>query len=97
MAATEKKSTPSVGFPITFDQFAKKPVQGIMFLCLVSVGYLYIDLKLNYNKQIDNQGKKIEMLEKKIDTLTEQLRRSDSITAAATSKLNLLQQLGKIK
>lgn len=87
----------SIGFPITFSEFAKEPVKGVMFLCLVAVGYLYVDLKLNYNNQIQKQGEKIEILEQKIDLLTTELRRSDSITAAATSKLTLLQELGKIK
>ena len=92
---TEKKV--SVGLPITFDQFSKEPVKGIMFLCLVAVGYLYVDLKLNYNAQIEKQGHKIELLEAKIDALTQQLRKSDSTLAASASKLQLLQQLGKIR
>lgn len=91
----EKKA--GISLPITFGEFAKEPIKGIMFLCLVAVGYLYVDLKLNYNAQIEKQGKKIEVLEQKIDQLTTELRRSDSITAAATSKLLLLQELGKIK
>lgn len=90
----EKKS---VGFPISFSEFAKEPVKGVMFLCLVAVGYLYIDLKLNYNKQIEKQGAKIELLEHKIDALTEQLRRSDSLLSASASKIRTLQELGKIK
>lgn len=92
---TEKKI--SVGLPITFSEFVKEPVKGVMFLCLVAVGYLYVDLKLNYNNQIEKQGEKIEMLESKIDLLTQQLRRSDSLQSAANSKLMLLQELGKIK
>ncbi len=91
----EKKA--SIGFPITFSEFVKEPVKGVMFLCLVAVGYLYVDLKLNYNKQIEKQGEKIEILENKIDMLTQQLRKSDSTLAAATSKLILLRELGKIK
>lgn len=87
----------SVGLPISFSEFAKEPVKGVMFLCLVAVGYLYVDLKVNYNKQIEKQGEKIEILESKIDLLTAQLRKSDSTLAASTSKLMLLQELGKIK
>lgn len=82
---------------ITFDQFVKEPVKAVLFLSLISIGYLYVDLKINYNDQIEKQGKKIEMLESKIDILTQQLRRSDSTLAAAASKLALLQELGKIK
>ena len=82
---------------ITFEQFVKEPIKAVLFLSLVSIGYLYVDLKINYNDQIEKQGKKIEMLESKIDILTQQLRRSDSTLAAAASKLALLQELGKIK
>jgi hypothetical protein len=82
---------------ITFDQFVKEPVKAVLFLSLISIGYLYIDLKINYNDQIEKQGKKIELLESKIDILTQQLRKSDSTLAAAASKLALLQELGKIK
>jgi hypothetical protein len=95
MSETKKKV--SIGMPISFSEFAKEPAKGIMFLCLVAVGYLYIDLKINYNKQIDKQGEKIELLESKIDMLTQQLRRSDSLQASANSKLQVLEQLGKIK
>lgn len=87
----------SVGLPISFSEFAKEPVKGVMFLCLVAVGYLYVDLRINYNNQIEKQGQKIEMLESKIDALTYQLRKSDSLQSAANSKLLLLQELGKIK
>jgi hypothetical protein len=82
---------------ITFDQFVKEPVKAVLFLSLISIGYLYVDLKINYNDQIEKQGKKIEILESKIDILTQQLRKSDSTLAAAASKLALLQELGKIK
>lgn len=93
----EEKKKISVGLPITFAEFAKEPVKGVMFLCLVAVGYLYIDLKLNYNNQIEKQGQKIELLETKIDQLTQQLRKSDSLQSSANSKLLILQELGKIK
>jgi hypothetical protein len=87
----------SAGFPISFSEFAKEPVKGIMFLCLIAIGYLYVDLKINYNSQIEKQGARIESLEHKIDVLTEQLRRSDSLLSASASKIRTLQELGKIK
>ena len=97
MAEEKETKKVGVGLPITFSEFAKEPVKGVMFLCLVAVGYLYVDLKLNYNNQIDKQGQKIEALENKIDALTMQLRRADSLQSASSSKLVLLEQLGKIK
>ena len=96
MAAKEKSVSVSA-LPISVKDFAKEPVKGVMFLCLVAVGYLYVDGKLNYNSQIEKQGEKIELLESKIDQLTNQLRKSDSSLSAAISKINTLQELGKIK
>ena len=93
----EQEKKRAVTIPMTFSEFAKEPVKGVMLLCLVAVGYLYVDLKINYNKQIDKQGKKIEVLEAKIDALTYQLRKADSLQSASSSKLLLLEQLGKIK
>jgi len=83
--------------PISFKDFAKEPVKGLMFICLIAVGYLYVDGKVNYSNQIEKQGEKIEVLETKLDLLTNQLRRSDSALSSAVSKITTLQQLGKIK
>jgi len=94
---TAKKEVKVSALPISFAEFAKEPVKGLMFICLVAVGYLYVDGKLNYNKQIETQGKKIEVLETKVDLLTNQLRKSDSALSSAMSKIATLQELGKIK
>jgi hypothetical protein len=83
--------------PISFKDFSKDPVKGLLFIVLMAIGYLYVDGKMNYTKQIDNQGKKIQVLEDKVDKVVNQLRVSDSTLAAAESKIALLQQLGKIK
>jgi hypothetical protein len=83
--------------PITFKEFSKDPVKGLLFIVLLAIGYLYVDGKMNYNNQIDKQGKKIEKLELKVDILSNQLRRSDSALSGAISTINLLQQLGKIQ
>lgn len=100
--ATQKRESKGVSvgtnpLPISFKDFAKEPVKGLMFICLIAVGYLYIDGKVNYSNQIEKQGEKIEVLENKVDLLTDQLRRSDSALSSAVSKISTLQQLGKIK
>jgi hypothetical protein len=82
--------------PISFKDFAKEPVKGLLFIVIIAIGYLYVDGKINYNTQIKNQGNKIEVLETKVDALTNQLRRSDSALSAAVSKITVLQELGKI-
>ena len=94
-AATEVKA-PSL-MPISFKDFSKDPVKGMLFLVLLAIGYLYVDGKMNYTSQIETQAKKIQILEVRIENLGNQLRRSDSTLAAAESKIAVLQQLGKIK
>ena len=39
--------------PISFTQFAKDPVKGLLFMVILAVGYLYIDNKTNYTSQIE--------------------------------------------
>jgi|APFre7841882654_1041346.scaffolds.fasta_scaffold00931_21 hypothetical protein len=97
-AATKQVSVkaPSM-MPISFKDFSKDPVKGLLFIVLIAIGYLYVDGKMNYTKQIENQGEKIKILEDKVDRVVNQLRVSDSTLAAAESKISLLQQLGKIK
>ena len=89
--------TETIKPPISFKEFAKEPVKGLMFLCILSVGYLYVDIKISNNKIQESQNKKIELLEKKVYELSEQLRKSDSTLSAAASKIKTLQELGKIK
>lgn len=88
------KSSP---LPISFSEFSKEPVKGVLFMAVLAIGYLYVDNKLTYNEQIEKQGVKIEKLEAKIDALTVQLKKSDSLLAAAASRIATLQELGKIK
>jgi len=83
--------------PISFKEFSKDPVKGLLFIVLIAIGYLYVDIKLS-NKDIQlQQNKKIEILDTKVDVLTTQLRKSDSALSAAISKITVLQELGKIK
>jgi hypothetical protein len=100
--ATSKKSTvesvtSTVKPPISFKEFAKEPVKGLMFICIIAVGYLYVDIKMSNSSSQASQNAKIEKLETKVDMLTEALRKSDSTLSAAASKINVLQELGKIK
>lgn len=83
--------------PISFKEFSKDPVKGLLFIVLIAIGYLYVDIKMS-NKDIQNkQDIKIEVLETKVQTMSEQLRKSDSALSATMSKITVLQELGKIK
>ena len=83
--------------PISFKEFAKEPVKGLMFICIIAVGYLYVDIKMTNTSTQKQMNEKIEKMETKVDQLTEALRRSDSTLSAAASKIAVLQELGKIK
>lgn len=83
--------------PISFKEFSKDPVKGLMFICIIAVGYLYVDIKMSNSAIQKKQDAKIEILESKVDQLTETLRRSDSASSALASKIAVLQQLGKIQ
>ena len=89
--------TDTVKPPISFKEFAKEPVKGFMFICIIAVGYLYVDIKMTNSSTQKQLNEKITTLETKVDQLTNQLRRSDSALSAAASKITVLQELGKIK
>jgi hypothetical protein len=95
--STAEKVTDAVKPPISFKEFAKEPVKGLMFICIIAVGYLYVDIKMTNTSTQKIQNGKIEKLETKLDDLTNTLRKSDSTLSAAASKLLVLQELGKIK
>ena len=83
--------------PISFKDFAKDPVKGLLFLVLIAVGYLYVDNKMNYTSQIDKCGVNVQELNKKVDLLDERLRKSDSTLARAGAKLEMLNEIKGLK
>jgi hypothetical protein len=99
--ATKKSTAETVAGtikpPISFKEFSKDPVKGLMFICIIAVGYLYVDIKMSNSAIQEKQDTKIQVLEQKVDLLTEALRRSDSTSSALASKIAVLQQLGKIQ
>lgn len=87
--------TSKVGLPISFAEFAKEPVKGILFIALIAIGYLYVDGRLDKNNTIDLQSEKIHALEVKVDTLTQQLIKTNTLMAEATAELRAMKSLAK--
>jgi archaellum component FlaF (FlaF/FlaG flagellin family) len=83
--------------PISFKEFSKDPVKGLLFIVLIAIGYLYVDIKLSNQDIQKKQDAKIESLEQRVTVLVDQLRKSDSAASALASKITVLQELGKIK
>jgi len=90
MAKKAEIKVPSA-MPISFEQFSKDPVKGLLFIVLVAIGYLYVDGKMNYTKQIDDCNAEVVVLNQKIDKLTEHIRKSDSTLGYMISKVEMLQ------
>lgn len=87
--------------PVSFDQFKKNPIKALLFVMLMAVGYLYFENRINYTKQIErceyqyiNCDKKITKLESKVEILEIALRNCDSTLATASTRLQVLNELG---
>jgi hypothetical protein len=82
--------------PISFKEFSKDPVKGLMFICIIAVGYLYVDIKMSNEKNVGKQDVMIQKLETKVDTLQTQVVNLVSEAAALNSKMQVLESLNKI-
>lgn len=101
--ATRKKTSSAVEAvtgaikpPISFKEFSKDPVKGLMFICIVAVGYLYVDIKMSNEKNVGKQDVTIQKLENKVDTLQLQVVKLVSEASAMSSKIQVLESLDKL-
>jgi predicted membrane protein len=83
--------------PISFKDFAKDPVKGLLFIVLVAVGYLYYDNKTSYKDQMVEYKQQIGSCDEKVEEKTERLRRADSVMAISVARLEVLNEINKIK
>lgn len=77
--------------PVTFEQFSKDPVKGLLFIIILAVGYLYVDIKMNYSEQVEKCDIQNVVLNEKVERLTEHIRRSDSTLGYMVSKVEMLE------
>lgn len=82
--------------PISFKEFSKDPVKGLMFICIVAVGYLYVDIKMSNEKNVDKQDNTIQKLEAKVDTLQLQVVKLVGESSALSSKIEVLESLKQL-
>ena len=83
--------------PISFEQFSKDPIKGLLFILVIAVGYLYVDNKMNYQNQVVNCEKRTEILEEKIEYLSNRLSKTDSSLAVAVTKLKIITKVNNIE
>lgn len=60
-------------------------------MVIVAIGYLYVDIKLNYTGQVDKCDTEVMRLNTKVETLTEHIRVSDSTLGYMISKVEMLE------
>lgn len=82
--------------PISFKEFSKDPVKGLMFICIVAVGYLYVDIKMSNEKNVGKQDNTIQKLEAKVDTLQLQVVKLVGESSALNSKIEVLESLKQL-
>lgn len=56
--------SPSPSLPISYKDFLKNPIVGLLFICILAIGYLYVDNRNNLTKQIEDLQIKVDGLEK---------------------------------
>lgn len=78
--------------PVSFDQFQNNPVAAIAFICLVAIGYLYVDQKMTSETIDDRCQTRVSELEVKVDKYTNHIRRLDSALAYTSAKNEMLLQ-----
>jgi hypothetical protein len=76
--------------PLSFEDYLKDPLKYIQFILILVVGYLWIDNKMNYQKQITNCSSDVVELREDVKTLTERLRKTDSTLARTQGILSVL-------
>ena len=75
---------------ISFEQFSKDPVKGLLFLVIVCIGYLYVDIRTSHSHNMDMCNAERHKLEVKVDKLVGHVRKSDSALAYSISKIEML-------
>lgn len=96
--ATKKSNNVSIApkLPVSFEQFVKNPVAAVAFCMLLAVGYLYMDQKSTTEKVMEDCKAETRELKIMVFEMKDHVRRSDSISSAALSQINILKKLGKI-
>ena len=82
---------------MSFREFSKDPIKGTMFLVIIGITVLYVDIRGNFNNQIDSQDARITNLEYKDSLKTQALIECKTALSSTTTKLETLDALGAIK
>ena len=74
--------------PMSYKEFLRNPIIGILFLSLIAISYLYIDNKTTYMDVIQKQEARIIKLENSVEKLQREITRRDSVILLVNTRLN---------
>ena len=82
--------------PVSYKEFVKQPIIATLFIVLCGISALYIDVRSTFQDQAKSQTVRIEKVEGRLDAVQNALRKSDSLSAVSTTKLQVLTDLKMI-
>ena len=60
---------------VSFKEFVKNPIVALLFICLMAIGYLYVDNKTTLTTQIELLRKDLEGVKKDNKSLNAEIRK----------------------
>jgi len=81
--------TNSTKLPVSYKDFVKDPVKAVLCAALVVIVGLYVDVKVSFYSQINEQNEKIEVMEAKVDNLSNQMLKVDSTIVQKIDTINI--------
>ena len=82
--------------PVTFDQFIKDPVKGVLFLSILCLGWLYNDARTQMKASNKICETRLAKCETELRKMAKMLKSQDSICSSLTTEIRLYRELGKI-
>lgn len=82
--------------PVSYKEFVKQPIVATLFIVLCGISALYVDVRSTFQNQAKSQNVRIEKVENRLDLVQNALRKSDSLSAVSTTKLQVLTDLKMI-
>ena len=82
--------------PVSYKEFVKQPIVATLFIVLCGISALYVDIRSTFQDQAKAQNVRIEKVENRLDLVQNALRKSDSLSAVSTTKLQVLTDLKMI-
>lgn len=95
--AKEKINIGANPLPISFAQFVKNPKEGILFLAIIALSYLYIDIRGTFKEDKQSAWARISALEYKDSIRTQALIDCKTALSSTTTKIETWESMGAIK